>query len=443
MHFTVDQILKATQGQLISGSKDQVIRSVSTDTRKIKRGDFYVPLVGKNLDGHQFIEEAKEKGAMGALVASEKNNLGKLKDFLIISVPDTLFALGEIARAWRKKFNIPVVVITGSSGKTTTKEMIASCLSTVGEVNQTRGNFNNLIGLPLTIFELTPQHQFAVWEIGMNAFGEIDRLTQVADPTLGIITNVGLAHLEGVKNIEGAAKAKGELFLRLKPDATALVNLDDPHIAKMKTRAKRFTYGSDPLADIAGKSINSFTLPFNAKHLRENFLACYVVCLQLGLTKKQIQEGISSFQLVKNRGGQIILSQNITLIDDTYNANPSSMEVALKMFAESFSQNRKIAVLGEMYELGDESIALHQKTGEMVATLGIEVLFAYGGQAGEIVKGYQKGSSGGKSEFFSDINQLNLKLSQCLKRNDAILVKGSRGAAMERVVNFLKQNHGG
>lgn len=456
--MTLGNIQLATKGTLLSGRAERKIGGVSTDTRTLKKNDLYVALKGPNFDGHDFIAEAIKKGASGILISQMPSSLPE--DMGLIRVDDTLKSLGDVAHSYRKQFDLPVIAITGSCGKTTTKDLIASCLQSRAAVSKTVGNLNNLIGLPLTIFGLNKAHQYAVWELGMNAFGEIARLTQIAEPTMGMITNVGQAHLEGVGDVSGVARAKGELFLGMTKGSLAFVNLDDPYIQKMPTPANRFTYGFSTHADVCctwhensskgdrnGMGIflrtkdcqAEFWVPLMGRHHAQNVTACYAVCTQLGLTAGEIQKGLDAFQLPAGRGRTMVLKEGIIVVDETYNSNPSSLYECLQSVAASYADHRKIAVIGEMFELGDQAAPLHCQAGEQIADCKYDLLLAFGEHAEEIKKGFIKKSSGA-AQAFTDKAKLNKALKNQLQKNDVVLVKGSRGVRMEDVVNFLQSN---
>jgi UDP-N-acetylmuramoyl-tripeptide--D-alanyl-D-alanine ligase len=453
MHLTIAEILEATGGSLINGVSDNWISKVSTDTRKLEKNDFYIVLKGPHFDGHDFIKNAIAKGAMGALV-SHNSSFEYPPFFKVITVGDTLKALGDLARFWRRKFTIPVLAITGSSGKTTTKEMIAACLKEKGPVCKTEGNLNNLIGLPLTLFNMEARHHYAVIEMGMNAFGEIARLAEITMPTLGLITNVGRAHLEGVGSVEGVAKAKGELFEAMNAKASVLVNCDDPFIVKMPTKAKKLTYGFAPEAQVRCVKVQpgendmrvtiqdpnqetEFKLPVTGPHQAANWVASYAACLHLGISPTQAQEGISKFKHSKMRGEEIHLSNNILVINDTYNANPDSMRASLVALKQRFPHKRKIAVLGEMFELGEESDCLHLKVGEEAALQDVFLVMTFGKRGSILAEGFQR-KSGSKAYSFESREILVEKLKSLLTADDVVLVKGSRGSKMDEVVELLK-----
>lgn len=466
--LTLKDVAQATQGKIINGSDDDVMSSLSTDTRHLKKNDWYLALCGSNFDGHDFINEALEKGAAGVVV-SKKIDLSSLK-VAVLQVEDTLKALGDIAHFWRKRFDIPVVAITGSNGKTTTKEMLAQCLLAAGTVLKTAGNLNNLVGLPLTLLQLNAEHQFAVVEMGMNAPGEIARLTAIAEPTIGLITNVGRAHLGGFENEEGIARAKGELFWGLSSSAMAVVNMDDrsipfigdgsgPFADDPLLSCLRFRYGWQMASEEVytpdllctdvvmgekemhvvvqmGGDEKTFILPVVGRHYVYSFLATYSVCSILGVEDEVVQRGLDAFIAPNMRDELIETAGKYTLVNDCYNANPDSMENALINLNERFSARRKIAVLGEMFELGENSARLHEEVGAMAASKKVDVLLAFGSQQQAMLKGF-KARSKNEAYGFEDFDALVAKLKERVRKGDVVLVKGSRGSRMERIIEAL------
>lgn len=450
MQLSIAEIVLATKGKLNGLQPDLVVKSICTDTRLLKPGDFYVALKGPNFDGHDFIGEARAKGAIGAMVSRKILEKG---DFALVQVPDTLKALGDIAHCWRKKFSIPIVAVTGSSGKTTTKDILALCLNQKWKVHKTEGNLNNLIGLPLTLLSMDISHEVAILEMGMNAFGEIARLTEIARPTLGLITNVGAAHLEGVGSVKGVAKAKAELFNGMESTSTVIVNADDPYILKMATNAKKITYGFSSSAQIRGLEMKTeknqtkltledpagkkvFVLPFVGKPFMTNWLATWAICFKLGLPAQMAQEGVAQFKATRMRGEELVLENGVVVINDCYNANPDSVKASLAVLDEKYSSRRKIVVLGEMLELGDEASDWHKKIGEEIAKHQISHFIAIGDHAKYMAEGY--GSGPGCAHVFDDMEKLQACLAKILKPEDVVLIKGSRGMCMERAVEFIK-----
>lgn len=455
MKLQVSQLINHQVGHLIKGSLDQEIFYISNDTRKIKAGDVYLALRGENFDGHDFIIEAVDKKVSGLII--ETDYLDRVKDlkgdFFVIEVQDSLKALGDIAHIWRNHFSIPIIGITGSSGKTSTKEMLSLCLKSKS-VCSTKGNFNNLVGLPLSLLNLDAKHEVGIFELGMNAFGEILRLTQILKPTIGMITNIGRAHLEGVGSIEGVAQAKSEMFSTLQENDIALVNVDDYFISSFDTKAKKVMFGFSDDADIKLKDIEKnkdeskvtiinpeeeieFHLPFSADYMIKNFLAVYSICYLLEISPMEIQKRISEFEFFDMRGNIVKLKSGLTIINDAYNANPDSMNEALTSLMDSKYKGRKIAFLGEMLELGSQSEDLHEELGELVGQLKVEALFIVGSKTKFVENGFRKYS---QAPFFSGekVDDLKDEFIKYTKTNDTILIKGSRKNKLERILDWLE-----
>ena len=423
------------------------LTGVTQDTRKIQPGQLYVALSGTNFDGHNFIDEAFAKGAAAALV--EKS--AKLKNKNLVFCDDVLASLSQLAKTYRQRFTQPVIAITGSNGKTTTKEFLAHVLASFGEVIATTGNLNNHIGVPLTLLRFTDQAKFFVVEMGMNHLGEIRALTHLTQPDIGLITCVAPAHLEGVGGtLEGVALAKAELFEELTPQALAIVNNDDPLIARMPTQARKTSFGLQQAAAVSASDIKTvgsqthFTLTYKnesfpitlqliGNHHIRNALAIFAICAELKLPAPTVIHGLKSFTIGFNRG-RLLEKHGTQIIDDTYNANPGSMQVAFEAFAAQFPKKRKIAVLGGMLELGEKTSSWHVKTGKAAKIAGFDALFAYGEGAQDYLVGF------GSGESFSDHAQLAQAVRQSLATQigeAAILVKGSRGMTMEKFIEYF------
>jgi len=451
-----------------SGDKALIFKNVSTDSRTIQRGDLFLALRGENFDGSQFVEKAIKNGAAGVLVndtfAMSTKNLSSVPHLL---VQDTLFALGEMAASRRRWDNdLRVVALTGSSGKTTVKEMTGAILSQNLNVLKTEGNFNNLIGLPLTLLGLDPKHEIAVLEMGMNRPGEIARLTEIADPDIACIINVHEAHLEGLGDIWGVAKAKNELFAGLKPEGKVAVNLDDEIVTSLaeKLYQEKIFFGCNPKAFIRATDIQSrgqdgmaFTLHIGSesrqatinglgKHNVTNSLAAAAMAYGLSLDIDEITRGLSAFRPYDKRTCVEELAQNIRVLNDSYNANPASMLAALNTLVELKKGRRAVAVLGDMLELGSKSDEAHAKLGRQVHELHIDFLAAFGGQAENMVSSARDGgmaqaaakSFSSKSELVSWL--LELMRDGEIDSGDWILIKGSRGMRMEEVLELLRIN---
>ena len=455
--FTLKEIAEATGGS-ICGEPEAVAAAVSTDSRRVAKGELFVALRGERFDGHEFIESAAGGGVALFLVDRQWHNGHALPaGCSAVVVPDTLRALGDLAAWHRRRFKLKVVAVTGSNGKTTTKEMLAGILTPTGPGIKTEGNLNNLIGLPLTLLRLTGRERWAVVELGMSAFGEIDRLAEIADPEVGIITNAFPAHLETLGSIEGVAQAKGELFLRLKPDAFAVYNVDDPLISKCPTPSTvtRLTFGlrgaevSSASIKSLGKRGESFTLrlpeeelPITLKaygrHNVYNALAAAAAAHCLGLSAEVIRLGLEDFTPYDKRF-QLEESAGVTLIDDSYNANPASMAAALATLKEVREEGRAAAALGDMLELGEGSAAAHRELGRQAAGC-VERLFLMGKLAGEVADGaLEAGLAAGNILVARDHDELAGELVRWLQPGDCVLFKGSRGMRMEQVAQAVRR----
>ncbi len=461
MNWTVAKIIEATGGTLLQGRPDQSLAGISTDTRQIHPSDCFVALVGERTDGHEFLPEALTKGA-GALVIARSRETPALiapGEAAVVAVPDTLYALGELARYWRRAHPIPVVAVTGSNGKTTSKEMVAAVLGENREILKTQGNFNNLIGLPLTLLTLEPRHQTAVVEMGINVPGEMARLLEIARPTVGLITNVQPAHLEGLISLDEIVREKGQLWLSLGPEDLAVVNLDDERLATLlpalpsrivtysMTQANADVRVTGEVATLEGTC--SFTiglgsqsvavsLPILGRHHVMNALSAAAVGWGMGLSPSTIAAGLATYRPVKMRMQRHRLADGRTLIDDTYNANPGSMLAALRTVAAASGGKPVVAVLGDMRELGPASAALHREVGRLLAELGVRQLITLGRMTRELADGAREaGLPASAHRHTENHDQIVAWLKDQPVKESWILVKGSRSMAMERVVEGM------
>jgi UDP-N-acetylmuramoyl-tripeptide--D-alanyl-D-alanine ligase len=447
-------MVQAARGRLIRGNAGGTLAGVSNNTRTIAPGELYVALRGEKFDGHRFCAEAIAKGAGGVLIQSGLAREMALPGAgCVIEVPDTLKALQRIARTHRRRFDVPVIAITGSNGKTSTKEMTAAILGTRLRTLKTEGNLNNLIGLPLMLLRLDATHDVAVLELGMNHRGEIRQMTRLCDPTIGVITNVGPAHIEHFRDVDDIARAKGELFRTMRP-GTIVVNADDPRVVRQSRGLphRRLSFGLKRRARIRAERITSrgvegqtFTLvaggrrtrvrlPAPGLHSVANALAAAGAAFAVGLGPLEVVEGLASFENTKWRMQIMKLGRNIILINDCYNANPASMEAALRSFAEMKGKARGFAILGDMLELGRKSEEAHRDVGRLVRDLEIEVLFTYGKAAEAIAD--EAASGPGETEVHRGRGHVDIvnRLRQMTRGKDWILVKGSRGMEMEKIV---------
>ena len=436
------------------------LAGVSTDTRTIRPGELFVALRGENFDGHQFLKAAFDQGASAAVVETgTRTPAGRV----CLKIADTLRALGDLAAHMRGRQPLKVIAVTGSNGKTTTKEMLVRILERRYEVLSNTGNLNNLVGLPLTLFRLRPEHEVAVLEMGMNRPGEIARLTKIAAPDVGLITCVAPAHLEGLGSIEGVARAKGELFAGLSPDALGAVNLDDPLVVKQARplAGRMVTFGFHPRADMRAINVTqrslrrtSFTLvtpqadvpvrfPLLGRHNVGNALAAAAAAWALGFSPARIATGLDDFPPFPGRLELKPLPGRIYLLDDTYNANPASTRAALEVLARLRGRGRAVAVLGDMLELGPKTADMHRSVGESAAQLGVDLLAAVGSEAKHVVRAAeQHASPPAQAVGFKDTSSAADWLTNHLKPNDRVLVKGSRGMRMEYIVKRLTGEKG-
>ena len=434
------------------------LTAVSTDSRTLEPKSLFVALRGDNFDGNDFIDDAIAHGA--AVVVCARGRALDREGVAFIEVEDTLRALGDLAAAHRRQFRIPVVAITGSNGKTTTKELLRSILETAygaDRVLATRGNLNNLIGLPLTLAQLRPVHSAAVVEMGMNAFGEIARMTEIAAPTVGLITCVGSAHLEGLGSIEGVARAKGELFAGLSPDAVAVVNLDDPLVTRVAEsfhgRKLGFGRGGDVRADnleplsvdrtrfhlATDRGTATVEIPLAGRHNVSNALAASAAAMAIGIDLKTIAEGLKQVTPPPMRLATERLANGVALVNDAYNANPSSLRAAVEAMADVVPE-RLIVVLGEMLELGEHSARLHEAAGRHIGSVRPVLLCALGVHARELCDGAVAGGLAREKAVVVESHEAAADaVAAAWRTGDLVLVKGSRGAQMERVVEALRR----
>lgn len=458
MKLKLSDIVALTAGRMVPASASGTITGVSTDSRTIRPGELFVPLRGPNFDGHDFLIRALRNGAAACL--SEEVIAGF--QIPVIQVQDTLRALGDIARGVRQGFKGPVVAVTGSSGKTTSKEMLGQILSLTGPGIKSQGNFNNLIGLPLTLFNLTEEHQWAVLEMGMSARGEISRLAEIGQPTVGLITNVGAAHLETLHGLDGVARAKGELFAALGPGCTAVINADDARVAAIPVAngVRRLLYGLDPAADIRAEAIRverdqvlftlrlppgsyQVTLHVAGRFNVANALAAAAAASALEVAPEMIVRGLEAFRPLAGRMQTGRLANGALLIEDTYNANPLSMAAALQALDEINGGGRRIAVLGDMLELGSAAPQLHRELGHTAAG-HCDLLLLIGDQAEQTAAGAREGGLIEERIRRVDSDEQAIEcLRKILRADDRLLVKGSRGMRMERITAGLRRDAAG
>jgi UDP-N-acetylmuramoyl-tripeptide--D-alanyl-D-alanine ligase len=468
--FTINEILTATGGTLVHRGAWETFCGVNTDSRTCQTGELFIPLTGERHDGHEFIPAALRRGARGVLVekrivrtagirAGLKPALTIPTEITVIAIPDALTALGDLARAWRAGFRVPVVGITGSCGKTTTKEMIAATLAPSFRVLKNRLNLNNLIGMPLTLLELEGTHEAAVVEMGMNAFGEIDRLTRISCPTIGVLTNVHPAHTEGVGDIAGVARAKGELVKALDHGALLVYNADDPWVARLAQdfRGPKLSFGLNAAVHLRaterqtrgrqGQSARlahagrawPLNLPVPGLHMLYNALAATAVGLSLGMAPIDTAAALGGFRPIHRRSQVETLASGVNLINDCYNANPGSMAMALGTLMELRDHGRAAAALGDMLELGPGAAAEHRTLGRLAARLGLDLLVTYGKLRQEVADGAVEAGLAPDRIFPVDSRAEGARiLRELLAPGDWLLVKGSRSMHMEGLIDHLE-----
>ncbi|SEA97939.1 UDP-N-acetylmuramoyl-tripeptide--D-alanyl-D-alanine ligase [Pseudobutyrivibrio sp. ACV-2] len=453
-NMTLSRVAQVVEGKLIlpEGSealKDKEIMGAVNDNRKVEKDFLFIPMVGARVDGHDFIEDAFSKGALASLAEHE---LEKCSGPYII-VKDTKIALKQIATAYRMELTIPVVGVIGSVGKTSTKEMITSVLSTKFNVLKTEGNFNNEIGLPLTICRIKAEHQVAVVEMGISDFGEMHRLGDIAKPDMVVMTNIGQCHLEFLKDRDGILKAKTEVFEHMPEGGTVILNGDDDKLAGADTLGlKKVFYGLNgqeiSATDVAADgisatkaviSINSekidVTIPLPGNHNVANALAAAAVGNELGLSKEDIKKGLESAGTIAGRNN-VITVRGITIIDDCYNANPVSMKASIEVLGRA--AGRTIAVLGDMGELGVDEKNLHYEIGQALEDNHIGYVFTAGELSEEINKSLNQKNSSCMAHHYSDVDSMLSDLLPIVRSGDTILVKASHFMQFGKVVEALK-----
>lgn len=461
--FTIRQIIEATGGNILNKDPnllDKSVNGLSTDTRTIKEGELFIPLVGEIFDGHYFLDVAAEKGAGAVLVHRDDADwIPELfPDIAAIKVGDTLRALQDLAAFQRNRFNIPIVAVTGSNGKTTTKDMIGLVLSQEYNVLKTEGNLNNEIGLPLTLLRLEDHHEVAVVEMGMSDLGEIHRLAEIARPTIAIITNIGVSHLQNLGTRENILKAKMEIFDFLGPEDRAVLNIDDEYLSKIKGELpfKIYYYGTKEGASVRAENIEvlggegisydlkvgdemyPMEIPLPGRHNVYNSLGAAAIGRLFGIGLPKIAKGIKAFRSGDMRLNIFTTDFGVRIIDDVYNASPDSMKASIDILSD-LEGKRKIAVLGDMLELGDYSQKGHMEVGETLAEKDIDILITVGDESRFIDIGAQRAGMDEKSIIHLGCNKdVKDLLGTIIAQGDTILVKGSRGIKMEEIVEYIR-----
>ena len=434
----------ATLLQCDAPQSDIEFRGITSDSRQIVPGMLFAALSGHHVDGHDYIQQAVDRGAVAVLVSRSVSS-----SLPVLQVADVLTALGTLAGHWRGECPAKVIGITGSNGKTTVKEMVASILRQNGAVLATKGNFNNELGLPLTLFQLDKSHDYAVLEMGASNPGDIAYLAGIAQPEIGLITNIGPAHLRGFINMEGVARAKGELFAALPAEGTAIVNAAEPWVELWKSinnagriyyfngegeNAIRLRHEADEVLIISQVGEFSLRLPLPGQHNLTNALAATAVCLALDIPLESIKAGLESVMPVPGRLSLRQASAGWTVIDDTYNANPASLYAALQVLSNQSGE--PWLVMGDMKELGADSRKMHAELGDAARSLGVKRLFALGEASAAAVDAF-----GADASHFSNRDGLIEALRTELRPGVACLVKGSRSMGMEHVVEAISNGY--
>jgi UDP-N-acetylmuramoyl-tripeptide--D-alanyl-D-alanine ligase len=468
--FTVAELREVISVKVLAGdpspSAKRRILGISTDSRSIRRGDLFVALRGDRFDGHQFVPAVLAKGATGAIVhdsyrweGKHAKAIGGRNEPFLFGVEDPLFAYQQLATHHRSRFSLPVVAVTGSNGKTTTKDMVASVLAQRWRTLKTEGNYNNRIGVPHTLFRLTARHQAAVIEMGVDHRGQTTRLCEIVHPTIGLITNIGPDHLEFFGGMEGSAQAKAELLDMLPPDGTAVLNADDPYFDYLAARARCrvVSFGLSEKAHVRAVHVASdvrkdtrfeLILPGKSRstdvvikvpgtHNVTNALAAAAVGYSLNLPGSMIAQGLAKFRPAAMRS-QVVTHRGVQVINDCYNANPASMKAALQLLGEWTPARERVAVLGDMLELGREAQQMHREVGRFVAGLPLSRLIVCGDLGREIAAGAKQGGMPHQAIVqVADTAAAADLLKKSCRRGDVVLVKASRGMRMEQIVQGL------
>lgn len=452
MRITLEDIFNIPTAEIYNPDKYKAVTSVSIDTRSIRKNSIYVALKGKNFDGHNFVNDAVKNGAKAIVVSKRKLNQFEDVTIPIIAVKNTLDAYAELARIWRNKLNATVISITGSNGKTSTKEILAHLLEAKYKVHKTKANNNNHIGVPLTILSAPLNTEVLVLEHGSNHFGEIEATATVAEPDLALITNIGNSHIQYLESKEKILEEKIQLFKSVKKNGTVFINSEDPLLKSVKNKfSNKITYGFKGKVDIKGikkKEANNngleinglgkvveVSLPLLGVSNFSNYLAAISVALKIGLSKKDIIKQTNSLQAVK---GRLVEKRfkDCTLIDDTYNANPESVRIAIKVLKEFKNRSKKILVLGDMLELGEKAEAMHRSLGKDINSSNIDEVYLYGKLSKKL---FDEIKNVNIKKHFSNRDSLLKYLGELEITDSVILFKGSRGMKMEEYLSAIQQ----
>lgn len=448
--FTIKEILDASGGEFFGEEEVLSLEAgfITTDSRKAGKGGVFAAIVGERVDGHNFISQCMELGMLCSI--AERTPVDNSAHILVKNTPE---ALRKIAKAYREKFDIPFVGISGSVGKTSTKEIIASVLSEHFHTHKTQGNFNNALGVPITLFALEETHSAAVIEMGISDFGEMSVLANMTQPDIAVLTNVGKCHLENLKDLQGVLKAKTEMLRFLKKGGTAILNGDDENLRKadIPEGAKVVFYGLNENNDVFATDIKSdnetftdftvhtkegkFTARIHAlgNHMVQNALAAVSVARELALSENEIVEGLKNYRTIGGRAN-VIKTEKLTIIDDCYNANPESMKASLKTLSNF--EGRRVALLGDMKELGEKEKELHKEIGELAASLKLDLIITVGDLALEMYKAARPHID---AEWYQSIEEAKLYMYEMLTIGDTVLVKASHSMKFDELVELIKE----
>jgi UDP-N-acetylmuramoyl-tripeptide--D-alanyl-D-alanine ligase len=460
--FTLQEVQQVLRARVDHGSARGGIRRISTDSRDVRRGDLFIALKGDRFDGHDYVEKAIRQGAVGAVVSEQfRRSAANTSGGRLFAVPDPLIAFQDLAAHHRQRFDIPVVAVTGSNGKTTTKEMVTRVMAERWRTLKTEANFNNRVGVPQTLLRLTPRHKAAVIEMGVDAPGQTTRLAEITHPTVGLITNIGPDHMEFFGTLEASAASKGELLDVLPQDGLAVLNADDPFFRSLSSRARcsMISFGFSKTAQVRAEQLSAETrsgstfrlfLPGQRRgvlvslrtfgeHNVLNALAAAAVGHGLGVSTAAIARGLSKFRPAMMRS-EVHRVRGMTVINDSYNANPASMRAAIDLLVSLGGKDRTIAVLGDMLELGPGADAFHREVGAHVARQGVSELIACGSLGRKISESAITAGMG-RAQVHDAPDALGAIpiVKTLVRRGDVVLVKASRGMRLERVVEALQK----
>ncbi len=444
MHeWTIRALIGAVGGSAhnMEKIKDKEVGSIVLDSRKLEPGDVFIATKGERVDGHSFIPQVMEKGALAVICEDAPEAFYKeapAEPVPYIQVQDSFEALKAAASAYRGLLKIPFIGITGSVGKTSTKEMVSAVLAENFEVLKTEGNFNNEVGMPLTILQIKDYHTAAVLEMGINHFGEMERLSAIARPDVVIITSIAECHLEALGDLAGVLRAKSEIFSHMNPDGVVILNGDDKMLRTVKEVHGKapifYGFGDDKSAGCGHEPKLDIPFPLPGIHQARNALAAAAAGLALGLTEDQIREGLSKVKPVEGRGKSIDTGRFV-IMDDCYNANPASTKAGISTLCQ-----RRVAILGDMLELGPEAARMHYETGEYAGKAGIDVVVGIGELSTETVKGFQAAAPNTPAYHFATNEEFLEKAGEILQSGDRILLKASHGMHFEEILEKLKES---